>query len=192
VGAAPQEPYGPVGDSGRHLSAAELELRYARLGQAPRNAGHLLLIVRRLEDGTRDTPDTEWITGEEGLRGDRWGRGRPRDIQTQLTVMRGDVAALIANGQPLTVFGDNLFVDLDISTPNLPPGSRLRVGQATVTVTPEPHNGCAKFKGRFGDGALRFVSARPSRDQNLRGIHWAVVEPGPVRVGDTIEVLSRR
>jgi hypothetical protein len=43
------------------------------------------------------------------------------------------------------LFGDNLFVDLDISAANLPCGSRLRVGDAIVEVTPKPHNGFSKF-----------------------------------------------
>jgi MOSC domain-containing protein YiiM len=105
--------------------------------------------------------------------------------------MRRDVAELIAAGQPLTLFGDNLFVDLDISAANLPLGTRLRVGEAVVEVTAKPHNGCFKFKGRFGQDALFFVQAAPTRDQNLRGIYWKVVAPGEVSVGDPIRVLSR-
>jgi MOSC domain-containing protein YiiM len=117
---------------------------------------------------------------------------RPRrDAEAQLAVMQRDVAELIANGQPLSVFGDNLFVELDLSTANLPPGSRLRVGAALVVVTPKPHNGCVKFRVRFGQEALRFVHATPTRGQNLRGIYWRVVESGAVAVGDQIDVVSR-
>ena len=58
-------------------------------------------------------------------------------------------------------------------------------------MTPEPHDGCHKFKGRFGGDALRFVSQKTRRDQNLRGVYWRVIEDGDVAVGDTIEVLSR-
>jgi MOSC domain-containing protein YiiM len=105
--------------------------------------------------------------------------------------MRREVAELIAHGQPLTLFGDNLIVELDLSAANLPTGSRLRVGEALVEVTPKPHNGCTKFRARFGEAALRFVQAPPTRDQNLRGIYWKVVEPGEVSVGAGIEVLSR-
>jgi len=104
--------------------------------------------------------------------------------------MRRDVAELIANGQPLSVFGDNLFVELDLSNANLPPGSRLRVGAALVVVTAKPHNGCLKFQGRFGQEALRFVQAIPTRGQNLRGVYWRVVESGEVAVGDPIDVVS--
>jgi hypothetical protein len=40
--------------------------------------------------------------------------------------MRRDVAELVTNGQSLTVLGDNLFVDLDLSDANLPAGSLRR------------------------------------------------------------------
>jgi MOSC domain-containing protein YiiM len=87
--------------------------------------------------------------------------------------------------------GDNLFVDLDISASNLPLGTRLRVGQALVEVTPKPHNGCLKFKERFGQDALRWVNAKPTRDQNLRGLYWKVIDAGEAAVGDPIELVSR-
>ena len=139
----------------------------------------------------RETPERIQLCLEEGVPGDGWTRRPPRDPEAQLAVMRRDVAELIANGQPLTLFGDNLFVDLDLSAANLPVGTRLRVGRALVAVTAKPHNGCRKFKGRFGGDALRFVQQKPTRDQNLRGIYWRVAEPGEVSVGDPIHVLSR-
>jgi MOSC domain-containing protein YiiM len=54
-----------------------------------------------------------------------------------------------------------------------------------------PHNGCRKFRGRFGDGALRFVSNSELRHRNLRGIYMKVVAAGEVAVGDPVEVISR-
>jgi len=42
------------------------------------------------------------LTPEEGVTGDGWSRRPPRDVRAQITVMWRDVAALIANGQPLT------------------------------------------------------------------------------------------
>jgi MOSC domain-containing protein YiiM len=105
--------------------------------------------------------------------------------------MQFDVAELIANGQPLPLFGDNLFLDLDLSTENLPAGSRVRVGGAILQVTPVPHNGCRKFRGRFGDNALQFVSKKELRHRNLRGIYMRVLEGGEVGPGDPVEVISR-
>jgi hypothetical protein len=186
-----KEAYGPLGDSSRHRDLAELEASLLALPQAPRESGRLAFLVRRRPDGVRETPERVHLAPDEGMPGDGWNRRPPRDPEAQLAVMRCDVAALIANGQPLTIFGDNLFVDLDISAASLPVGTRLRVGTAVVVVTPKPHNGCVKFKGRFGDDALRFVQAPATRDQNRRGIYWKVVEPGDAYVGSPIEVLSR-
>jgi MOSC domain-containing protein YiiM len=161
------------------------------LPELPKDSGRLALIVRRNVDGSRETPQRLRLTPEDGVPGDSWGRGSDRKLEAQIAVMRREVAEFIANGQPLTVFGDSLFVDFDISVGNLPIGSRLRVGEAVVEVTPMAHNGCVKFKGRFGADALFFVNAKPTRHLNLRGIYWKVIEPGEVSVGSPIEVLSR-
>jgi len=182
----------PAGDPSRHRPLAELEAALRALPAASRDAGRVALVVRRRADGVRETPERTRLTREDGVPGDDWSRRPPRDPEAQLAVMRREVAELIAHGQPLTLFGDNLIVELDLSAANLPTGSRLRVGEALVEVTPKPHNGCMKFKARFGEAALRFVQAPPTRDQNLRGIYWKVVEPGEVGVGARIEVVSRR
>jgi MOSC domain-containing protein YiiM len=191
MGALRKEEYGPRGDASRHRPLAELEAGLRALPAAPASGGCVALVLRRREDGVRETLERTRLSPEEGVPGDGWSRRPPRDPEAQLAVMRREVAELIANGQPLSVFGDNLFVDLDLSAANLPAGARLRVGEALVEVTPMPHDGCIKFRGRFGQDALRFVQARATRDQNLRGIYWRVVEPGLVGIGDPIRVISR-
>jgi MOSC domain-containing protein YiiM len=123
--------------------------------------------------------------------GDEWNRRMPRNPDAQLTVIRRDVAEILAHGQPLSTSGDNLIVELDLSATNLPVGTRLRIGDAVVEVTPKPHNGCQKFAQRFGEGALRFVQNPATRQQNLRGVYWKVVLAGEAGVGATIQVLSR-
>lgn len=105
--------------------------------------------------------------------------------------MQIEVAELIANGQPLELFGDNLFFNLDLSTDNLPCGSRVRAGEAVLQVTPMPHNGCAKFRARFGADALRFVSKPELRRRNLRGIYLRTIQGGVIASGDPVEVISR-
>ena len=123
--------------------------------------------------------------------GDAWARKSPVMPEAQLAVMQRDVAELIANGQALGLFGDNLFLDLELAAANLPIGSRLRAGNAVLEVTPKAHNGCRKFKSRFGDDALRLVSEAERRQLNLRGIYLCVVEDGEVGVGDVVAVIVR-
>jgi hypothetical protein len=119
-----KEAYGPAGDALRHLPFVDLAAGLRALADAPKDVGVLALVVRRLADGARETPARLRLTPEEGVPGDGWSRRPPRSPDAQLAVMRHDVAVLIANGQPLTLFGDNLFVELDISTANLPCGAR--------------------------------------------------------------------
>lgn len=149
------------------------------------------MIIRRPKKDVREVLQRARLTPEGGLPGDTWANKPSPDPTAQLTVMQLEVAELIANGQSLTLFGDNLIVELDLSVANLPIGSRLRVGGAVVEVTPMPHDGCSKFNARFGKDALRFVNEKPTRHLNLRGIYWRVIEAGEVEVGSPIQVLSR-
>lgn len=181
---------GPLGDERFHLDLETLAGRLAAMPAPPRDRGTLALVVSRRGERRRETPQRVRLSAEEGVPGDAWKErdGRP---ESQLAVMRADVARLVANGQPLDLFGDNLLLELDLSTENLPTGSRLRVGGALLEVTPEPHNGCLKFRQRFGADALRFTADRRFRDQHLRGIYLRVVEDGEAAVGDPVEVVSR-
>jgi hypothetical protein len=186
---APDE--SPRGDPARHLGLAALDAGARALPVPARDAGRLALIVRRLRSGARETPHGVVLSVEDGVPGDDWSRRPPRKSEAQLAVMRRDVAELIANGQPLTLFGDQLFVDLDVSAGNLPTGTRLRVGEALVEMTAEPHDGCRKFQQRFGADALRFAQARETRGENRRGVYWRVLEAGLARVGDAVCVVWR-
>ena len=82
--------------------------------------------------------------------------------------------------------GDQLFVDLDLSPENLPPGTRLAMGSAAIEVTKQPHTGCAKFVERFGLDAVKFVNSDEGKQLHLRGINARVALPGVIRVGDIV------
>ncbi len=86
--------------------------------------------------------------------------------------------------------GDQLFVDLDLSPENLPPGTRLRIGSAVIEVTAKPHTGCAKFTHRFGLAAHRWINGRVGKVQRLRGICAKVVVAGTITAGDEITKLA--
>ena len=180
-----------VGDPSRFLTLSDLERELHELARSPTDKGRVALIVRRVAGGRREIPDQVEVSGDAGVTGDAWGRKPQRDPEMQIAVMQADVAKLIANGQPLTLFGDNLILELDLSASNLPAETRLRVGGALLEVTPFPHNGCRKFQARFGPDALRFVSIKTLRHRNLRGIYMRVLEAGNVRPGDSVEVLAR-
>lgn len=186
-----REAWGPSGNPACHLSLREITERWRQLPREDADLGHIVVICQRLPDGRRETPEAAQLDREQGLVGDGWYRRPPREPQAQLAVMNHQLAQLLANGQPVTHSGDNLYVSLDISAGNLPTGTRLQVGDAQVSVSPKPHNGCAKFHDRFGADALRFVQASASREQNLRGIYWMVIEPGRIWSGAPIRVLAR-
>lgn len=179
------------GDPARYLSTAELEVGLRALLPPPKDAGRLTFIVRRPTKESREVLRRARLSPEGGLPGDGWSQKVSPDPTAQLAVMQTGVAELVANGQSLALFGDNLFVDLDLSEANLPVGSRLRVGGAVVEVTSMPHDGCHKFNQRFGSDALRFVNKKPTRHLNLRGIFWHVIEAGEIEVGSPVQVLSR-
>lgn len=162
-----------------------------RTFRPPRDHGRIAMIVRRRPGGVRESLDRVELTPEGGVPGDEWARARRPDPLAQLAVMQWDVARLIANGQSLELFGDNLFLDLDLSRANLPPRTRLRAGGVLLEVTSEPHDGCHKFRARFGRDALRFVSKPDLRHANLRGVYMRVVDAGVLGPGDEVEVLSR-
>jgi MOSC domain-containing protein YiiM len=106
----------------------------------------------------------------------------------QLNIMNSRVIALLAqNKGRWQLAGDQLFIDLDLSAENLPPGSRLAIGSSVIQVTAEPHTGCKKFVERFGAAALKFVNSSTGRQLGLRGINAKVVQPGVVRVGDVVK-----
>ena len=78
---------------------------------------------------------------------------------------------------------------MDLSTENMPAGTRLALGGAIIEVTSQPHVGCNKFAARFGPYATRFVNSPEGKQLRLRGINAKVVQPGTIRVGDLVRKL---
>lgn len=178
----------PEPDPSRHLDLDALAAAWESQAPAPKDEGTVTLLVARLVDGQRHVPDAITVTVNEGMPGDRWHADPARDSAAQLAVQGHRIASLIANGQSLSLFGDNLTLDLDLSEENLPTGTLLEIGGAAFVVTPKPHNGCRLYRGRFGGDALQFISAPVRRHERLRGIYLRVVMPGEIRVGDTVHV----
>jgi MOSC domain-containing protein YiiM len=175
-----------------HLTRQRLEAGLGKIRDSPRDAGLIVVVVRRPAVGVRELPGEAMLDLVTGLAGDNWlARGSAStldgsaDPQRQVTVMNARVAELVAGGlDRMPLAGDQLYVDLDLSVDNIPAGSLLAVGQAVLQVSDVPHLGCAKFVERFGAEAMRFVNSRVGRQLRLRGMNTRVVQPGIVRPGD--------
>lgn len=173
-----------------HLTAQELEAGFGRLQPSPVDAGSVELIVRRPTTGERETLAEATLDLDGGLVGDRWRVGRTPEPDAQLTLTNARVIELLAGSRERwSLAGDQLYVDLDLSTANVPPGTQLSIGSAEIEVTALPHTGCKKFAARYGVEAARFISTPEGKARCLRGINARVVQPGTVRPGDAIRKL---
>jgi MOSC domain-containing protein YiiM len=105
----------------------------------------------------------------------------------QLNLMNVRVIEAVAgNIRRWPLAGDQLFVDLDLSQSNVPPGTRFTIGEAVIEITPQPHRGCDKFAARFGVDALKFVNSPEGRVLGLRGVNARVIEAGRIRLRDGV------
>jgi hypothetical protein len=177
-----------------HLSAEALDAGLDEIRRSPSDLGRVEMIVRRPAVDQRELLERAELDSVEGLVGDTW-RVRPSKRmpdrsahpEMQLTLMNSRVAALIAGApERRALAGDQLYVDLDLSATNLPPGTLLRVGTAVIEVTDQPHTGCHKFAARFGPDALRFVNTPLGRELRLRGMNTRIVRSGTVRTRDLV------
>ncbi|MEJ7876624.1 MAG: hypothetical protein WKF62_08185 [Solirubrobacterales bacterium] len=175
-------------------SRSELEAGLGAVRSAPGDEGTLCLIARRPAIEEREMLDEAELDLEVGMVGDVWAErpssktGAPNPA-AQVTVMSARVAALVAGGDDHDAWaqaGDQLYVDLDLSEENLPPGARLEIGIAVLEVTADPHLGCGKFIKRFGADAMKLVSSKEGRALRLRGMNTRVVVAGRVAAGNAV------
>ena len=178
----------------KQLTMDELEAGLDYIRQSPQDKGVLELIARRPRDNEREALEVGQLNLQSGLEGDNWitrGSSRTTDgtahPDMQITLMNSRVIALVAGDKerwPLA--GDQLYVDLDLSADNLPPGTRLKIGGAVIEVSAQPHTGCAKFIARFGLDAQKFVNSPEGKQLHLRGINARVIQSGTIQVGNLV------
>lgn len=181
-----------------YTSSQELESNLDNILESPKDNGVLKMIVRRPGIDLREVLNTGELSSTDGLIGDSWkerGSSKTPDKsahpEMQLNIINARVISLIAQDeQNWSLAGDQLFVDMDLSDDNLPPGTRLKVGSSEIEVTAIPHNGCGKFKKRFGSDALKFVNSELGRKHHFRGVNAKVIKSGTVNKGDIIVKLN--
>lgn len=182
----------------RHFSAAEIELGIDDVLASPQDNGTLEMIVRRPAVNEREVITDALLDIKTGLVGDNWltrgssrtdnGLGHP---EMQLNLMNWRFANLIAGSRDrVQLAGDQLFVDLDLSPANLPPGTQLSMGEAVIEITAIPHLGCKKFVERFGIDAMKYANSEFGRSHNLRGVNAKVITPGNLSLGDRVRKIA--
>jgi hypothetical protein len=182
----------------RHLSTAELEQGLDNILESPDDCGELKLVVRRPEVDRRESITEGYLDVEQGLVGDNWrARGSRHmpdgsaDPEMQLNIMNTRVAALVADDPSRQeLAGDQLYLDLNLGGDNLPPGTRLAIGDAVIEITEPPHTGCKKFASRFGRDAMVFVNSGMGKKLKLRGINARVTKSGDIKIGDVARKLT--
>ena len=181
----------------QHVSLMELEAGMDHIRQSPKENGVLKLIVRRPAVDEREVISVGELNTMDGLAGDTWkSRGSSHtadgssNINSQITLMNARTIALLAQDEehwPLA--GDQLYVDMDLSDDNIPPGTQLAIGSAIIEVSAQPHSGCKKFSSRFGVEAMKFVNSPEGKRLHLRGINTRVIQSGTIQAGDVIKKI---
>ena len=182
----------------RHATKEELQAGLPHILASPQDDGLLEAIVIRPEKGQRQELQSCELSLQGGTQGDHWAKGCWKSTEdgkphpdVQICIMNARCIALIAQERDRwALAGDNLFVDLDLRPENMPPGQRLRIGEAIIEITDVPHNGCASFVERYGRPAVVFVNGPKGKALRLRGIYARVVQDGRVTVGDRITKVS--
>lgn len=181
----------------QYLSMTELEAGMDHIRQSPKDQGTLKMIVRRPNVDEREVLHEGELSTEEGLVGDTWkvrvsihSKDGKANSNKQITIMNARAIALLAqNEEYWPLAGDQLYVDMDLSDDNLPPGTHLAIGSAILEVFPDPHTGCQKFSSRFGVEAMKFVNSPEGKRLHLRGINTKVIQAGIILAGDVVSKL---
>ncbi len=164
---------------------------------APKDEGPITQICFRPGFNERTFPDRLTLTRKRGIPGERWmthpwlklADGSP-DPAIQVSILPSRVLDLVWQpGDAAPHPGDPLVADLDMTEANLPEGTLLRAGSATLRVSGVWNDGCVKWKARYGVAAKEWIVAPGHRELRLRGVLCSIEADGEVAVGDRVIVV---
>jgi MOSC domain-containing protein YiiM len=181
-----------------HRSIEDLEHGLEKIKNSPADNGMLYMIVVRPAKRERAVPWYCKVSPDFGVESDHWAQGSWKvlpdgkpDPAVQVTIMNSRCLDLIATSKDRwTLAGDNLIVDIDLSTSNLKAGQRVEIGSAILEISNVPHTGCMKFRDRFGVEALKFVSTKEAKELRLRGAFARIIKAGEIRIGDRMRKIQ--
>ncbi len=165
---------------------------------APKDDAQVDQLCFRPAYNERRFPDRLTLTVAQGVPGERWltapwlrlPDGRP-DPDIQVSILPRRVLDLVWRDRDGTPHpGDTIIADLDTSEANLPTGTLLRAGSATLRVSGVFNDGCVKWKARYGVDAKAWITTTGHPPLRLRGILCAIVADGEVALGDRITKIA--
>lgn len=176
------------------IAMPELLAAVPHILAAPRKETTIRQLTFRPGYGQREHPDRLTLTKAGGIPGERWATapwaklpdGSP-DPGIQVSILPSRTYDLICQGALHP--GDPIIADLCTTLENLPTGTRLRAGTATLQVSGIFNDGCVKWKTRYGKDAFDWINLPGHPELRLRGILCSIEEDGEVRTGDKIKVL---
>ena len=179
------------------VSMAELMAALPHVVAAPRTDVPVAMLCFRPGFGQRQFPQSLHLTRAFGIPGERWlvhpwlklPDGSP-DPQIQVSILPSRVLDLVWRDRDATLHpGDTMIADLDMSYDNLPPGSLLQAGSAVLRVSKEPNDGCVKWKTRYGQASMDWITAPAHSAMRLRGILCSIEQDGVVKLTDRLVKL---
>lgn len=173
------------------MDLENLQAWHDSLTASPKDGGKVLHCVIRPAKGARELSQVINLSPNSGIEGDRWGAKDDPNPKAQISLMNIHVASSCAESSDekrLAMSGDNLLVDLDLTTANLQTGTVLEIGTTELVVTDQPHKPCSQYVERFGQDAATRIAWSVKEGHRGRGVLCQIQQGGQIRVGDSIRV----
>jgi len=179
----------------KQVTLAELQAALPNVLAAPKNNAPIEQLCLRPDFGERNFVDKMQLTQEFGIPGERWNyspwmkhEDGTADPCIQVCILGTRVLDLVWRDRENTLHpGDSFMADMDFSESNMPVGTLLNIGSATVRVSNKFNDACVKWKVRYGNDAKDWIVMPENIQHRLRGVLCEVVQDGWVSTGDLIQ-----